>query len=152
MEDKAYLSHINCNVKNRIQREKQVIQSDQDVHVHGLWWMERKLLLYDLSPYIIFFESMANFFFLFFMDPKCGLCAVWGVLVYEHGWFLRLMRSRIMNNMELGVFTNIIDIFKHKNSIFYIFFSTIREIFSLWGPKTAYHEVIRYHLTPILVT
>jgi len=35
-------------------------------------------------------------FFHFFMDPKCGLCAVWGVLVYEHGWFLRLMRSRIM--------------------------------------------------------
>ena len=54
--------------KNRIQREKQVIQSDQDVHVHGLWWMEWKLLLYDLSPYINSFESMAISFFLSFFS------------------------------------------------------------------------------------
>ena len=36
------------------------------MHVHGLWWMEWKLLLYDLSPYINSFESMAISFF--FMD------------------------------------------------------------------------------------
>ena len=52
--------------KNRIQREKQIIQSDQDVHVYRLWWMEWKLLLYDLSPYINSLESMAISFF--FMD------------------------------------------------------------------------------------
>jgi len=68
MKDKTYLYHMYCKVKNRIQREKQIIQSDQDVNVYGLWWMDRKLLLYDLSPYINSFESMAIFFFLFFMD------------------------------------------------------------------------------------
>ena len=62
MKDKAYLYYIYCKVKDRIQREKQVIQSDQDVHVYGLWWMEWKLLLYDLSPYINSLESMAVFF------------------------------------------------------------------------------------------
>src|SRR6185503_2890681 len=75
MKDKAYLYHMYCKVKDRIQREKQVIQSDQDVHVHGLWWMEWKLLLYDLSPYINSFESMAiSFFFFFFfsiLGPSC---------------------------------------------------------------------------------
>ena len=35
MNDKAYLHHIYCKVKNRIQGEKQIIQSDQDVHVYG---------------------------------------------------------------------------------------------------------------------
>ena len=63
MKHKAHLYHIYCKFKNRIQREKQVIQSDQDVHMHGLWWMEWKLLLYDLSPYINSFESMAISFF-----------------------------------------------------------------------------------------
>jgi hypothetical protein len=29
IKDKAYLHHIYCKVKNRIQGEKQVIQSDQ---------------------------------------------------------------------------------------------------------------------------
>ena len=72
MKDKANLYHIYCKVKNRIQREKQIIQSDQDVHVYGLWWMEWKLLLYDLSPYINSSESMAIFFsFLFFHGPSC---------------------------------------------------------------------------------
>ena len=51
MKDNAYLYHMYCKVKDRIQREKQVIQSNQDVHVYGLWWMEWKLLLYDLSLY-----------------------------------------------------------------------------------------------------
>ena len=69
-QGRAYLYHIYCKVKDRIQREKQVIQSDQDVHVHGLWWMEWKLLLYDLSPYINSFESMAiSFFSWTFMCP-----------------------------------------------------------------------------------
>ena len=73
MKNKAYLYHIYCKVKNRIQREKQVIQSDQDVHVYGLCWMEWKLLLYDLSPYINSFESMdiSFFLFLFFHGPSC---------------------------------------------------------------------------------
>ena len=46
--------------KNRIQREKQIIQSDQDVHVYGLWWMEWKLLLcgLSLSLSLNLFESM----------------------------------------------------------------------------------------------
>ena len=52
--------------KTGSKEKKQVIQSDQDVHVHGLWCMEWKLLLYDLSPYINSFESMAIFFFFFF--------------------------------------------------------------------------------------
>ena len=52
MKDKAYLYHIYCKVKNRIQKERLVIQSVQDVHVYGLWWMKWKLLLYDLSPNI----------------------------------------------------------------------------------------------------
>ena len=42
-------------------------------NVHGLWWMEWKLLLYDLSPYINSLESMAIFFFsLFFHGPSCA--------------------------------------------------------------------------------
>ena len=70
MKDKAYLYYIYCKVKDRIQIEKQVIQSDQDVHMYGLWWMEWKLLLYDLSPYINSFESMAiSFFSWTFMCP-----------------------------------------------------------------------------------
>jgi hypothetical protein len=32
-KDEAYLHHIYCKVKNRIQGENQIIQSDQDVHV-----------------------------------------------------------------------------------------------------------------------
>ena len=54
MKDKAYLYHMYCKVKDRIQKEKQIIQSDQDVHMHELWWMEWKLLLYDLSLYNFF--------------------------------------------------------------------------------------------------
>ena len=52
-----------CKVKHRIQREKQIIQSDQDVHVYGLWWMEWKLLLYGLSLSLSLnlFESMTIF-------------------------------------------------------------------------------------------
>ena len=72
MKVKAYLYYIYCKVKNRIQREIQVIQSDQDVHVYGLWWMEWKLLLFDLSPCINSFESMAIFFSLFFHGPSCA--------------------------------------------------------------------------------
>jgi hypothetical protein len=34
IEDKAYLFHIYCKVKNWIQGENQVIQSDQDVHFY----------------------------------------------------------------------------------------------------------------------
>ena len=65
---------ITCIAKSKTvsKEKKQVIQSDQDVHVHGLWWMEWKHLLYDLSPYINSLESMAIFFFPFlfslFMD------------------------------------------------------------------------------------
>ena len=33
MNDKAYLHHMYCKVKNRIHRENQIIQSD--VHVYG---------------------------------------------------------------------------------------------------------------------
>ena len=70
MKDKTYLYYIYYKVKDRIQREKQVIQSYQDVHVYGLWWMEGKLLLYDLSLYINSFESMAiSFFSWTFMCP-----------------------------------------------------------------------------------
>jgi hypothetical protein len=35
IEDKAYLFHIYCKVKNRIQEENQIKQSDQDVRVYG---------------------------------------------------------------------------------------------------------------------
>jgi hypothetical protein len=35
IKDKAYLHHIYCKVKNWIHREKEFIQSDQDVHVYG---------------------------------------------------------------------------------------------------------------------
>ena len=64
------IAHI-AKSKTRSKEEKQVIQSDQDVHVYGLWWMEWKLLLYDLSPYINSFEIMAIFLFLFFHGPSC---------------------------------------------------------------------------------
>ena len=55
---------ITCIAKSKTgsKEKKQVIQLDQDVHVHGLWWMEWKLLSYDLSPYINSFESIAIFF------------------------------------------------------------------------------------------
>ena len=33
--DMAYLYHIYCKVKNRIKWRKQIIQSDQDVHMYG---------------------------------------------------------------------------------------------------------------------
>ena len=39
MKEKAYLHRMYCKVKNRIQGGKLVIQSDQDVHVYGIWWM-----------------------------------------------------------------------------------------------------------------
>jgi hypothetical protein len=32
-KDEAYLHHMYCKVKNWIQGENQIIQSDQDVHV-----------------------------------------------------------------------------------------------------------------------
>jgi hypothetical protein len=35
IKDNAYLHHIYCKVKNWIQRENQIIQSDQDVHKYG---------------------------------------------------------------------------------------------------------------------
>ena len=35
IKDKAYLHHIYCKVKDRIQGEKQFIQSDQNMHMYG---------------------------------------------------------------------------------------------------------------------
>ena len=55
-----------------------------------------------------------SLFFHFLYHQKSSFCAVWGVMVYDNGWFLRPVRSYIMNNMELGVFINIIDIFNIK--------------------------------------
>ena len=64
MKDKAYLYYIYCKVKDRIQREKQVIQSDQDVHVYGLWWMRWKLLfVWSLSLKILLRAWLSVFFF-----------------------------------------------------------------------------------------
>jgi CO dehydrogenase/acetyl-CoA synthase epsilon subunit len=35
IKEKEYLFHIYCKVKNQIQEENQIIQSDQDVHMYG---------------------------------------------------------------------------------------------------------------------
>ena len=89
MEDKAYLSHIYCKVKDRIQREKQIIQSDQDVHVYGLWWMEWKLLFCGLSLSLSLnpFESMAisSSLSLFFQDLQGSLSLFFLFFSWTHG-------------------------------------------------------------------
>jgi len=95
--------------------------------------------------------TLKSLFLHFLYHQKYSLCAVWGVVVYDNGLLLRSMGWYIMNNMELGIFTNIIDIFSIKIRFFKIKIWTLGTIFSLWGPKTAYHEVIEYHFNPILV-
>ena len=70
-EEKAYLHCIFCKVKNRIQRRKQVIQSDQDVHVCGFLDGTRAplcmtlsfILRYELSSF--FFSSLPSFPFFY---------------------------------------------------------------------------------------
>ena len=74
MKEKAYLHHIYCKVKNRIQGGKLVILSDQDVHMYGYsgWYMVDGYSFCVVSlRLLILFESMAIFrsllFFLFFL-------------------------------------------------------------------------------------
>ena len=53
-KDEAYLHHIYCKVKNWIQGENQVIQSDQDVHMCGYCGWKDNTFLYDPLSLSIF--------------------------------------------------------------------------------------------------
>ena len=78
-EEEAYLHYIFCKVKNRIQWKKQVIQSDQDVHVCGIF-LDGTRTPFCMTPSFIlgyglsFFFAFFSFFFMllgmiFFAQP-----------------------------------------------------------------------------------
>ena len=58
MKDKAYLYHILLQSRKPDPERKQITQSNQDVHVYEIWWMNWRLLLYGLSL-INSFEDMS---------------------------------------------------------------------------------------------
>ena len=66
-EEKAYLHCIFCKVKNRIQRRKQVIQSDQDVHVYVIFsgWNSHPFLHDSIFYFGIWAIFLLRFFFFF---------------------------------------------------------------------------------------
>ena len=65
----AYMFRIYCKVKNRTQQRKQVIQSDQGVHVCGIFLDgTRTLFCMTLS---LFWDMGYLFFFLFFSFSPC---------------------------------------------------------------------------------
>ena len=66
-EKVACLHCIFCKAKNRTQWRKQVIQSDQDVHVCGIFWMKLALpstWLYFFLPWDMGYLSFLLFFML----------------------------------------------------------------------------------------
>ena len=69
-EEEAYLYCIFCKVKNRIQWRKQIIQSDQDVYVHGIFLVGTRIRLCMTLSFISFLGYGLSFplnFFFFFM-------------------------------------------------------------------------------------
>ena len=85
-EKEAYLFHTYCKVKNRTQWRKQVIQSDQDVYVCGIFLDGTRtpfcmtlsfILRYGLSFFSFFFFSpcfWARIFFLFLSHSPYSFC------------------------------------------------------------------------------
>ena len=68
-EEVAYSGRTCCKVKDRIQQRKQVIQSDQDVHVCGIFVAGTRIpllqnsLFYLLLRYELSFIFLSSFFF-----------------------------------------------------------------------------------------
>ena len=63
----AYMFHIYCKVKNRTQQRKQVIQSDQDVHVCRIFLDGTRTPFYMTLSFILRYGlSFFSFFFSFF--------------------------------------------------------------------------------------
>ena len=89
----AYMFRIYCKVKNQIQWRKQVIQSDQGVHVCGIFWIELTplsaglyLLFWDMGYFVLpppFFMllGMDIFFSSFFLhSPYLFAWWIWRIM------------------------------------------------------------------------
>ena len=65
-EEVAYSGRTCCKVKDRIQQRKQVTQSDQDVHVCGIFVARTRIPLLQISPFYLLLRYKLSFFFLLF--------------------------------------------------------------------------------------
>ena len=63
-EEVAYSGRTCCKVKDRIQQRKQVIQSDQDVHVCGIFVAGTRIPLLQNSPFYLLLRYELSFIFL----------------------------------------------------------------------------------------
>ena len=104
---------IYCKVKNRTQKRKQIIQSDQDVHVCGIFLDGTRtsfcmtlsfILKYGLSFFFFFLfpklVGMDNFLLLFFCIAHIifatwrVMSKRWSIFVWMRGIFLRNFQCR----------------------------------------------------------
>ena len=69
----AYMFRIYCKDKNRIQQRKQVIQSDQDVHVCGIFLDGTRTPFCMTLSFILRYGLTFFFFFLFLFFLASGL-------------------------------------------------------------------------------
>ena len=67
----AHMFRIYCKVKNRTQKRKQIIQSDQDVQVCGIF-LDGTRTPFCMTLSLFFFEIWAIFLFLFLFSHASG--------------------------------------------------------------------------------
>ena len=83
-DEVAYSGRTCCKVKDRIQQRKQVIQSDQDVHVCGIFVAGTRIPLLQNCPFYLLLRYELSFIFLssFFSSH-----AFWGTDIYIFFFF-----------------------------------------------------------------
>ena len=99
-EEVAYSGCTCCKVKNQIQQRKQVIQSDQDVHVCGIFVAGTRIPLLQNSPFYLLLRYELSFIFLssFFSSH-----AFWGTDIYIFFLFFTQPKSFYMMNIKSSV-------------------------------------------------
>ena len=111
-EEVAYSGRTCCKVKDRIQQRKQVIQSDQDVHVCGIFVAGTRIPLLQNSPFYLLlryelsFIFLSSFFFLlmlfgartfiyfFFFIQPISFCRMNIKSSVKRGWSIFFMDER----------------------------------------------------------
>ena len=100
-EEVAYSGRTCCKVKDWIQQRKQVIQSDQDVHVCGIFVARTRIPLLQISPFYLLLRYELSFIFLssFFSSH-----AFWGTDIYIFFFFFFTQpKSFYMMNIKSSV-------------------------------------------------
>ena len=99
-EEVAYSGHTCCKVKDRIQQRKQVIQSDQNVHVCGIFVAGTRIPFLQNSPFYLLLRYELSFIFLssFFSSH-----AFWGTDIYIFSYFFTQPKSFYQMNIKSSV-------------------------------------------------